>query len=164
MITAKTDTFKILVSLLTAMEIATKGTLILCRYFSLYGKCKFNDKCAYLHKRSHDSELENLRLELSAVKEEVAMLVNKIEALQKKNSEMDEYRSSDYATNSYQSLSTLSIIPQVDGNLTFQEDDTTLPPLSLECEICDLEFHDIDFYDEHNAYSHCCTTYRQSCF
>ena len=129
----------------------------ICRYFSLYGKCKFNDKCAYLHKRPHDSEIENLRRELSAVKGEVAMLMNKIEALQKKTTEIDESQSSDYATNAYQNMSTSSVIPQVDGNLTIQEDDTTLPPLSLECEICDLKFHDIDFYDEHYAYSHCCT-------
>ena len=129
----------------------------ICRYHSLYGTCKFNSHCAYLHKRPYDSEIEDLRRKLNAVQQEVVILVKLIEDLQTKSSQMIESKSSEYSTSSYQNISTPPVIPQIDGNVTTQDDDTSPTPPSFECEICDLDFPTTDSYNEHNAYGYCCT-------
>ena len=126
-----------------------------CRYFSLYGSCKFADKCAYRH--------ENLLLEeLRLVKNEVVQITSKLELVQKaldnlprvySTSIANDESASSFTTSSMPSTSPPFQIPQVDGcsDSKFKR---------YPCQSCSLVFHsaeDLQFHDSYKFYCDICT-------
>ena len=52
-----------------------------CRYFCIYGRCKFENNCAYLHERIHQNDFTELKEELRRVNLEIQKVVKLQEKL-----------------------------------------------------------------------------------
>ena len=122
----------------------------ICQYFSLYGNCKYENHCAYIHELPCKSEIDTLRRELSLVKQEVDILVQKIKALDFENLD-------NHLVNTDPTMST-SVIGQLDGNNSLQDNShTSVLSNGPECEICNLVFRDPRDFNEHFTYEYICS-------
>ena len=134
-----------------------------CKYFSIFGQCKFGSRCAYLHIQSSSC------LELKALKEEIEKQKAKVRELEDKlategppsHSEYTPLSSQNNVSNANQTIehspSTLSLspIPQVDGFDDSKEDafiDLSFMTEVLgdcdDCGFCDC-YEDILTLDEY---------------
>ena len=151
-----------------------------CRYFTNFGRCKFEDSCAYLHKRNdnlyefgkeQEKELEKLRKEV----EELHKQVNELRTILSEISNSSNQATTESPailvksalTSSCSSITKVKsnhirlsqatlepVIPQLDGSQnTPQQPSDQL----LQCETCHEIFATEEQFNDHdNAHQFCC--------
>ena len=55
----------------------------MCKYFSIFGRCKFNDTCAYLHKNETKVLEKKIFKQKEKIEKEIKELKDEVEELQK---------------------------------------------------------------------------------
>ena len=153
----------------------------ICRFYSLYGSCKFDIKCACVHRQPLQSEIDVLRQELRAVNEKMKYFEDQLKNLEvcKLSETLSENRNSLYedpAINSCVNLNTLSsssevnndynsqgilncTIPQYDGTIdsSVVESNGLILTRTKYCEFCDEDFmNKKDFSDHMQLYNFLC--------
>ena len=140
----------------------TKRHPTICRYFKLYGKCKFNQRCAYRHIESKDHlEIEKLRNEVKALAERLKFLEEQLQSLKQKENELgisnptpvlvqDNQRKCVLTIETNQVVSNDERIPQLDGGNTSLESISRPTPIKKassisdliesDCWVCDVDF------------------------
>ena len=93
-----------------------------CRYFALYGSCKFRNNCCYLHVIPHYQEVSDLKIEIKLLNDEVKRMEKVIAMLDKKIVDIKSTYSNQCTSNLqarepfYSSVSNKDSL-QLDGNL-----------------------------------------------
>ena len=139
-----------------------------CRYFSLWGRCKFNDSCAYLHQLASDPVLLTLQEEIQSLKRKVEEMNIQVNALQKKDLSLDLQTTTESLalvgepTARALAVDNLPAIPQLDGFVNdavehIEAESTSHDQIiDYTCETCDLEFDSEEDFLEHDAYQFNC--------
>ena len=152
-----------------------------CRYFYIYGECKFEDDCAYLHENCRITELKDAVDVLNRKHEvEVQKLTEEIKDLKSVIETLHSYLSSLSTDKQLPQLISLlplhdlnpsvddhgleptDIIPQFDGCITHIADYSASH--SFQCETCGHEFDTEELFDEHETVMQYCCDECQLCF
>ena len=54
-----------------------------CKYFSVFGVCKFGERCAYIHKKLRDDAIAKLEEQKEILQTEVVNLIRRVDMLEK---------------------------------------------------------------------------------
>ena len=108
-----------------------------CKFFSLFGRCKFREACSYLHFKSKNIFENNLHGEIETWKEEIKVLKSAVESLKLRNSE----------------------VSQLDGNcvtadLVANANLVNSDEIDYPCDLCDVRFKSEDSLQNHKNCLH----------
>ena len=130
-----------------------------CKFFSIFGICKFGEHCAYLHRSLRDDTIAKLLEQKDKLQAEVATLVGRVDRLEKFILSISSQKhSSPIIRNTHEesllmdesSCSSCSNIPQLDGLHNVNGNASEV----LECETCGMKFTTEEHCYEHRHYGH----------
>ena len=147
----------------------------ICRFFSIYGRCKFNDSCSYLHKHGDIEKTGQLEKEIENLKAEIKLLITVVDNLKDMISSLSKALNPTPVTFKSPSVSDTSlsltplnnvdisppfsnVIPQLDGlqqEFVYHSSQQTSQQL-LQCETCKKVFQTSEEYKKHDAFQFCC--------
>ena len=141
----------------------------LCRFFAIFGSCKFNESCSYLHKHERNEENEKLKKEIKKLKDDIVLLTTEVNKLKQDITSLskssfikpvpDPTPALDIISPSNTSSSLcFDTIPQLDG---LQEEYIYDGPQQtyqhpLRCETCGIVFPNTNEFKEHDSLQFCC--------
>ena len=148
-----------------------------CKYFSIFARCKFDDNCAYLHKNETKSLEKEIFKQKEKVEKEMKELKDEIEELQKQITELkvklSVHDKTQYQTftsqpnlllptnrtitllnNSNDQVNSSETIPQLDGDalppsLGVESSDSFYADSQYKCENCDKNFNSEEGLQNH---------------
>ena len=166
----------------------------MCRYFTNFARCKFEDSCAYLHKgddnisefrREQEKEIEKLRQEVEELHKQVDELRNILDQIsnipnQTSTSDSQTTMVKSALTSSCSSITMVQanhsnksqanigpVIPQLDGILNSFPQACTTPHfsnISLQCETCQNTFETEEEFNDHDNAHQFCCDECYICF
>ena len=120
----------------------------ICRYYSSFGRCKFEDTCAYLH-YSPETPLKNVREEVSSLASEVLKLKSEKKEMEEKISKLAEEISSVRTLINFSKSVTLGDKSGREkgrnGQAKVAEDEV------LKCEMCDYSTKTLSNLKRHRS-------------